>query len=95
MIGDSSPGRARVFLTTASRQFLGPTQPPIQRVREALSLGVKRPGRGADHSPQYSARAREYVKPYLPSPNTDLWRGDPFKKGTGTTLHLPYLYYYH
>jgi hypothetical protein len=30
---------------------LGPTQPPIQWVPGALSLGVKRPGREADHSP--------------------------------------------
>jgi hypothetical protein len=35
--------------TTASRTVLGPTQPPIQWVPEALSLGVKRPGREADH----------------------------------------------
>jgi hypothetical protein len=27
----------------------GPTQPPIQGVPGALSLGVKRPGREADH----------------------------------------------
>jgi hypothetical protein len=33
--------------TTASRTALGPTQPPIQWVPGALSLGVKRPGRGA------------------------------------------------
>jgi len=30
---------------------LGPTQPPIQRVQEALSLGVKQPGHGADQFP--------------------------------------------
>jgi hypothetical protein len=30
--------------TTASRTALGPTQPPIQWVPGALSLGVKRPG---------------------------------------------------
>jgi hypothetical protein len=34
-----------------SRLALGPTQPPIQYVRGALSLGVKWPGREADHSP--------------------------------------------
>jgi hypothetical protein len=37
-----------IFLTTASRSALGPTQPPIQWVLGALSLGVKRPGREAD-----------------------------------------------
>jgi hypothetical protein len=31
------------------------SQPPIQWVRGALSLGVKRSGREADHSPPYSA----------------------------------------
>jgi hypothetical protein len=33
-----------IFLTTVSRMALGPTQPPIQWVPEALSLGVKQPG---------------------------------------------------
>jgi hypothetical protein len=32
-----------------SRSAVGPTQPPIQWVPGALSLGVKRPGREADH----------------------------------------------
>jgi len=41
----------RIFLfTTASRTALGLTQPPIQWAPGALSLGVKRPGRKADHS---------------------------------------------
>jgi hypothetical protein len=34
-----------------SRTALGPTQPPSQLVPGALSLGVKRPGREADHLP--------------------------------------------
>jgi hypothetical protein len=34
---------------------LGPTQPPIKWVPGALSLGVKRPGREAHHSPPSSA----------------------------------------
>jgi len=33
---------------------LGPTQPPIQWVPGALSLGEKWPGREADHSPPSS-----------------------------------------
>jgi len=33
-------------------------QHPIQRVPGALSLGVKRPGREADHSPQSSAEVK-------------------------------------
>jgi hypothetical protein len=39
-----------IFLFTASRTVLGPTQPRIQWVPGALSLGIKRPGREADHS---------------------------------------------
>jgi hypothetical protein len=42
----------------ASRPALGPTQPPIQWVPGALSLGVKRPGREADHSPPSSAEVK-------------------------------------
>jgi hypothetical protein len=42
--------RLGIFLfTTASRTALGPTQPPIQWVPGVLSVGVKRPGREADH----------------------------------------------
>jgi hypothetical protein len=48
------------LLTTASRTALGPTEPPNQWVPGALSLGVKRPGRGADHSPPSSAEVKEW-----------------------------------
>jgi hypothetical protein len=62
------PAGARNFLfTTASRTALEPTQFPIQWVPEALSLGVKRPGREADHSPPSSAEVEEYVELYLHS----------------------------
>jgi hypothetical protein len=37
----------------------GSTQPPIQWVSGALSLGVERPGREADHSPPSSAEVKE------------------------------------
>jgi hypothetical protein len=37
---------------------LGPTQPPIQWVPGAVSLGVKWPGREADHSPPSSAEVK-------------------------------------
>jgi hypothetical protein len=47
----------------------GPTQPPIQWVPGALSLGVKRPGREADHSPPSSAEVKEWVELYLHSTN--------------------------
>jgi hypothetical protein len=46
------------IFTTASRMALGPTQPPIQWVHGVLSLGVKRPGREADHSPPSSAEVK-------------------------------------
>jgi hypothetical protein len=46
------------YLCTASRTALGPTQPPILWVPGALSLGVKRPGREADHSPPSSAEVK-------------------------------------
>jgi hypothetical protein len=46
---DSRRGLGIFLFTTASRTALGPTQPPIQWVRGALSLGAKRPGREADH----------------------------------------------
>jgi hypothetical protein len=46
----------------------GPTQLPIQWVPGALSLGVKRPEREADHSPPSSAEVKECVELYLHSP---------------------------
>jgi hypothetical protein len=49
-----------IFLfTTACRVALGPTQPPIQWVPGALSLGVKWLGREADHSTPSSAEIKE------------------------------------
>jgi hypothetical protein len=41
-----------------SRTALGPTQPPVQWVPVAVSLGVKRPVREADHSPPSSAEVK-------------------------------------
>jgi hypothetical protein len=40
----------------------------------ALSVGVKRPGREADHSSPSSAEVKECVELYFHS-NTPLWRG--------------------
>jgi hypothetical protein len=56
---DSRRGLEIFLFTTASRTVLGATQPPIQWVAGALSLGVKRPGREADHSPSSSAEVKE------------------------------------
>jgi hypothetical protein len=48
-----------IFLfTTVSRKAVGPTQSLIQWVPGALSLGVKRPGREADHSPPSGAEVK-------------------------------------
>jgi hypothetical protein len=47
----SSPGWVNNFLfSKSSRPALGSTEPPIQWVLGALSPGVKRPGREADHT---------------------------------------------
>jgi hypothetical protein len=42
-----------------SRPALGSTQPSIQRVPEALSLGVKQPGRETDHSSPASTQVKK------------------------------------
>jgi hypothetical protein len=59
---------------------LGPTQPPIQWVPGAFSLGVNRPGREADHLPPSSAEVKECTELYL----FVAWCS--LKKSTGTTL---------
>jgi hypothetical protein len=65
-----------IFLfTTASRTALEPIQPPIQWVPAAPFLGVKRPGREADHSLPSSAEVSEWVALCPHSPNTSSWRG--------------------
>jgi hypothetical protein len=58
------------------RTALGPTQPPIQWVTEALLLGLKWPKREADRSPSSSARMRGAVPPF---PNTTSRRGAQLK----------------
>jgi hypothetical protein len=60
------PAGLGIFLfTTASRTALVPIEPPIQWVPEALSLGVKRSAREADHSPPSNAEVQECVALYL------------------------------
>jgi hypothetical protein len=55
---DSRRGLGTFLFTIASRTVLGPTQPPIQWVPGALSLGVKRPRCQADHSPPCSSEVK-------------------------------------
>jgi len=52
---------------TVSRTALRPTQPPIQWIAGVLSLGIKRPGREADHSPPTSGEIRNAWS-YTPTP---------------------------
>jgi hypothetical protein len=56
---DSRRGLGIFLFTTASRTALGPTQPPIQWAPEALSLGVKWPGREAHNLLSSSAEVKE------------------------------------
>jgi hypothetical protein len=54
------PVGSRIFLfSMLSRSALGSTQPPIQWVPGVLSLGVKRQGCEADHSPPASAEVKK------------------------------------
>jgi hypothetical protein len=69
-------GRLGIFLfDTMSRPALGPTQPPMQWVSGAISLGIKGPGREADYSPPSSTEVTECAELYFHSPNTSSWRG--------------------
>jgi hypothetical protein len=72
---ESRRGLGIFLFTTASRPALGPTQPPIQWVPGALSLGAKRSGRESYQSPPSSAKVKKCVELYLRSPNTPSWRG--------------------
>jgi hypothetical protein len=70
-----------IFLfTTVFRTALEPTQPSIQWVTGVLSLGVKQPGREADHSTPCSAEVKEWVELYFCSPSTPSWHCAQLKK---------------
>jgi hypothetical protein len=64
---DSQQGLGIFLFTTASIMALGPTQPPIQWVPGALSLGLKWLGNEADHSPPSSAKVKN-VWSYISTP---------------------------
>jgi hypothetical protein len=86
---ESQQGLGIFLFTTASRLAVGPIQPPVQCILDALSLGVKQLGHEADHSPPSSAEVKECVELYFHSPYMPSRRGAPLKKSTGTTLPLP------
>jgi hypothetical protein len=75
----SQQGLGIFLFTTASTPALGPTQPPIQWVPGALSLGLKPPAREADHSPTSSTEVKECKELYLYSPNIPSWHGAQLK----------------
>jgi hypothetical protein len=54
--------------STASSSFLGPTQPPIQRILRSLSLGIKRQEREADHSSPSGAEVEWGGMPVVATP---------------------------
>jgi hypothetical protein len=85
---DYRQGLGIFLFTTASRTALGPTQSPIQWVTGALSLGVKLPGREADHSPPSSAEVKKCVELYIHPPNTPSWRGAQLKHRENFTFYL-------
>jgi hypothetical protein len=55
---DSRQGLEIFVFATAFRAALGPTQPPIQCEPGVLSLGIKWPGREADHLSLSSAEVK-------------------------------------
>jgi hypothetical protein len=76
------------ILQNASRLVPGLTQPPNQPVPGALSLGIKRPGSEADHSPPSISEAKNvWIFTFTPPYAFMAWCS--VKKGTGTTLPLP------
>jgi hypothetical protein len=88
LVFDSRRGPEIFLFTTASRSALGPTQPPIQWVPGALSLGVKRPEREANHSPPSSAEVKGCVELYLHSPKMPSWRDAHVKHRDNFTFYL-------
>jgi hypothetical protein len=66
--GFKSQQELGIFLiTTVFRPALGSTQPPIQWVPGAISLGIKQPGHEADHSCPSSSEVKN-VWSYISTP---------------------------
>jgi hypothetical protein len=87
MIGVSSPGRGWEFFSSTPwpDRLWNPPQPSIKWVPRALTLGVKWPGREADHSPPSSAEVKNAWS-YTSTPNTLSWRSVQLKHRDNFTL---------
>jgi hypothetical protein len=86
---DSRRGLGILLSTAASRTAAGPTQPPIQRVPGALSLGIKRPGvKLTIHQHLIPRSTNEWS--YTSTPQYAFMALCSVKKSTGTTLPLPF-----
>jgi hypothetical protein len=70
----SRQGLVIFLFITVSRPAVGSIQPPIQWVPVSLSLGVKRSGREADHSPPSSAEVKNaWSYTFTPKYNFMTW----------------------
>jgi hypothetical protein len=69
----SSPCEKNFYISMSSRPALRPTQSSIQWIPAAVSPGVKRPRREADHSPPTSADIKK-TWVYTLLPHTSSWR---------------------
>jgi hypothetical protein len=80
-----------IFLfTTTARMALGPTQPPIQWIPGALSLGAKWLGHEADHSLSSSADKNMWSYTSTPQYASMAWCS---VEAQGLLYLLPLLYY--
>jgi hypothetical protein len=70
---NSRQGQEFFLHATASRQALGPTQPPIQWEPRALSPGVKWQEHEAYHSPPFSGEVKN-GRAIRPFPHASPWR---------------------
>jgi len=66
-----NPRRGEIF-HTPPRPALEPTQPPIQWT-PGLTSGVRRPGRGVNHTTPSSAEVKRRVELYLYYPSGPSW----------------------
>jgi hypothetical protein len=89
MIRGSSPGQGWKFLSSPPRpdRLYGPPS-LLSNVYQGLSLGVRRPGREADHSPPSSAGVKN-VWSYTSTPLICLHG----RRRTGTLLPLQFTFH--